>query len=110
MLLLGQLVVLATAVRDRRLGVWLRAWRDALRAMSEGDLRVEVTIDEDPIVAAEGEQVGEMAEVFNATLNSVEIMAPSMGATNRIAEATPAPSAMIIRCSMGRPLSRSLSG
>jgi methyl-accepting chemotaxis protein len=45
--------------------------RDALRAMSEGDLRVEVTIDEDPIVAAEGEQVGEMAEVFNATLNSV---------------------------------------
>jgi GT2 family glycosyltransferase len=32
-LLLGQLIVLATAVRDRRLGVWLRAWRDALRAM-----------------------------------------------------------------------------
>jgi GT2 family glycosyltransferase len=32
-LLLGQLIVLAMAVRDRRLGVWLRAWRDGLRAM-----------------------------------------------------------------------------
>jgi methyl-accepting chemotaxis protein len=45
--------------------------RDALRAMSDGDLRVEVTIDEEPIVAADGEQVGQMAEVFNATLQSV---------------------------------------
>jgi methyl-accepting chemotaxis protein len=45
--------------------------RDALRAMSDGDLRVEVTIDEEPIVAADGEQVGEMAEGFNATLQSV---------------------------------------
>lgn len=32
-LVLGQLVSLAMAVRDRRLGVWWRAWRDALRAM-----------------------------------------------------------------------------
>lgn len=32
-LLLGQLVSLAVAVRDRRLAVWWRAWRDALRAM-----------------------------------------------------------------------------
>jgi GT2 family glycosyltransferase len=32
-LLLGQLVSLAMAVRDRRIDVWLRAWRDALRAM-----------------------------------------------------------------------------
>ena len=45
--------------------------RDALRSMSEGDLRVEVTIDEEPIVAAEGEEAGQMAEVFNATLQSV---------------------------------------
>jgi hypothetical protein len=34
-LLLGQLVSLAMAVRDRRLGVWWRAWRDALRAMPQ---------------------------------------------------------------------------
>jgi methyl-accepting chemotaxis protein len=45
--------------------------RDALRSMSEGDLRVEVTIDEEPIVAAEGEEAGQMAGVFNATLQSV---------------------------------------
>ncbi|HEX3617886.1 MAG TPA: methyl-accepting chemotaxis protein, partial [Solirubrobacteraceae bacterium] len=45
--------------------------RDALRCMSAGDLRVEVAMDEDLIVAADGEQVGQMAEVFNATLNSV---------------------------------------
>ncbi len=32
-LVLGQLVSLAMAIRDRRLAVWLRAWRDALRAM-----------------------------------------------------------------------------
>jgi GT2 family glycosyltransferase len=31
-LLLGQLVFLAMAIRNRRVGVWLRAWRDALRA------------------------------------------------------------------------------
>jgi methyl-accepting chemotaxis protein len=45
--------------------------RDALRSMSDGDLRVEVAMDEDPIVAAEGEEAGQMAEVFNATLQSV---------------------------------------
>jgi methyl-accepting chemotaxis protein len=45
--------------------------RDALRAMSEGDLRVEVTMAEEPIVAAPGEDLGEMAEVFNETLQSV---------------------------------------
>jgi methyl-accepting chemotaxis protein len=45
--------------------------RDALRSMSDGDLRVEVTMDEDPIVAADGEDAGQMAEVFNATLQSV---------------------------------------
>jgi GT2 family glycosyltransferase len=32
-LLLGQLVSLAMAIRDRRLGLWWRAWRDALKAM-----------------------------------------------------------------------------
>jgi GT2 family glycosyltransferase len=32
-LLLGQLVNLAVAIRDRKLGVWLRVWRDALRGM-----------------------------------------------------------------------------
>jgi methyl-accepting chemotaxis protein len=45
--------------------------RDALRRMSEGDLRVEVVMDEDPIAAADGEDAGQMAEVFNATLQSV---------------------------------------
>ncbi|MGH2861596.1 MAG: methyl-accepting chemotaxis protein [Solirubrobacteraceae bacterium] len=45
--------------------------RDALRCMSEGDLRVEVAMDEEPILAVDGEQVGRMAEVFNATLQSV---------------------------------------
>jgi methyl-accepting chemotaxis protein len=45
--------------------------RDALRAMSEGDLRVEVTMSEEPIVAAPGESLGQMAEVFNETLQSV---------------------------------------
>jgi methyl-accepting chemotaxis protein len=45
--------------------------RDALRSMAEGDLRVEVVMDEDPILAADGEDVGQMAEVFNATLQSV---------------------------------------
>lgn len=34
-LLLGQLVSLAVAIRDRRLGVWWRAWRDALRSMPD---------------------------------------------------------------------------
>jgi GT2 family glycosyltransferase len=33
-LLLGQLVNLAVAIRDRKLGIWLRAWRDALRGLS----------------------------------------------------------------------------
>ena len=32
-LLLGQLVSLAIAARDRRIALWLRAWRDALREM-----------------------------------------------------------------------------
>jgi GT2 family glycosyltransferase len=32
-LLLGQLVNLAVAVRDRKLGIWLRVWRDALRGL-----------------------------------------------------------------------------
>ncbi len=32
-LVLGQLVNLAVAVRDRKLGVWLSAWRDALRGL-----------------------------------------------------------------------------
>ncbi len=32
-LVLGQLANLAVAVRDRKLGVWLRVWRDALRAL-----------------------------------------------------------------------------
>ena len=32
-LLLGQLVNLAVAVRDRKLPIWLRVWRDALRGM-----------------------------------------------------------------------------
>jgi hypothetical protein len=32
-LVLGQLVNLAVAVRDRKLGVWLRVWRDALRGL-----------------------------------------------------------------------------
>jgi GT2 family glycosyltransferase len=32
-LLLGQLVNLAVAIRDRKPGVWLRVWRDALRGM-----------------------------------------------------------------------------
>jgi GT2 family glycosyltransferase len=32
-LLLGQLVNLAVAVRDRKLGVWLRVWRDGLRGL-----------------------------------------------------------------------------
>ena len=45
--------------------------RDALRAMSEGDLRVEVTMAEEPIAAAPGESLGRMAEVFNETLQSV---------------------------------------
>ena len=29
----GQLVNLAVALRDRKLGIWLRVWRDALRGM-----------------------------------------------------------------------------
>jgi GT2 family glycosyltransferase len=32
-LLLGQIVNLAVAVRDRKLGIWLRVWRDALRGL-----------------------------------------------------------------------------
>jgi GT2 family glycosyltransferase len=32
-LLLGQAINLAVAVRDRKLHIWLRAWRDALRGM-----------------------------------------------------------------------------
>ena len=32
-LLLGQMVNLAVAVRDRKLGVWWRVWRDALRGL-----------------------------------------------------------------------------
>ncbi len=32
-LVLGQLVNLAVAVRDRKLGIWLRVWRDALRGL-----------------------------------------------------------------------------
>jgi GT2 family glycosyltransferase len=32
-LLLGQLVNLAVAARDRKLNIWVRAWRDALREM-----------------------------------------------------------------------------
>jgi GT2 family glycosyltransferase len=32
-LILGQLVNLAVAVRDRKLGVWLRVWRDGLRGL-----------------------------------------------------------------------------
>lgn len=32
-LLLGQLVNLAVAVHDRKLGIWLRVWRDALRGL-----------------------------------------------------------------------------
>jgi GT2 family glycosyltransferase len=32
-LALGQAVNLAVAVRDRKLGIWLRVWRDALRAL-----------------------------------------------------------------------------
>jgi GT2 family glycosyltransferase len=32
-LLLGQLANLAVAVRDRKLGIWLRVWRDALRGL-----------------------------------------------------------------------------
>jgi hypothetical protein len=32
-LLLGQLVNLAVAVRDRKLAIWLRVWRDALRGL-----------------------------------------------------------------------------
>jgi hypothetical protein len=32
-LLLGQLVNLAVAVKDRKLGIWLRVWRDALRGL-----------------------------------------------------------------------------
>ncbi len=44
---------------------------NALRAMSEGDLRVEVAMSEEPIVAADGESLGQMAEVFNETLQSV---------------------------------------
>jgi GT2 family glycosyltransferase len=34
-LLLQQVLVLGIALRDRRLGVWLRAWRDALRGLPE---------------------------------------------------------------------------
>ena len=45
--------------------------RDALRAMSDGDLRVEVTMSEEPIEAAPGESLGRMAEDFNETLQSV---------------------------------------
>jgi GT2 family glycosyltransferase len=32
-LVLGQLINLAVAVRDRKLGIWLRVWRDALRGL-----------------------------------------------------------------------------
>jgi GT2 family glycosyltransferase len=32
-LLLGQLVNLAVAIRDRKLAIWLRVWRDALRGL-----------------------------------------------------------------------------
>jgi GT2 family glycosyltransferase len=32
-LLLGQLINLAVAVRDRKLNIWLRVWRDALRGL-----------------------------------------------------------------------------
>jgi GT2 family glycosyltransferase len=32
-LLAGQLINLAVAVRDRKLNIWLRAWRDALRGL-----------------------------------------------------------------------------
>jgi hypothetical protein len=32
-LVLGQLMNLAVAVRDRKLGIWLRVWRDALRGL-----------------------------------------------------------------------------
>ena len=32
-LALGQAVNLAVAIRDRKLGIWLRVWRDALRGL-----------------------------------------------------------------------------
>ncbi len=32
-LVLGQLLNLAVAIRDRKLGIWLRVWRDALRGL-----------------------------------------------------------------------------
>ena len=32
-LLLGQLINLAVAIRDRKLAIWLRVWRDALRGL-----------------------------------------------------------------------------
>lgn len=32
-LILGQLINFAVAVRDRKLGIWLRVWRDALRGL-----------------------------------------------------------------------------
>jgi GT2 family glycosyltransferase len=34
-LLLGQLVNLAVAVKDRKLGIWLRVWRDAVRGLPQ---------------------------------------------------------------------------
>jgi methyl-accepting chemotaxis protein len=46
--------------------------KDALNAMNDGDLTTNVTPFTEPIDAATGEQVGELAEVFNAMLQNTQ--------------------------------------
>jgi methyl-accepting chemotaxis protein len=46
--------------------------KDALNAMNDGDLTTTVTPVTEPIDAATGEQVGQLAEVFNAMLQNTQ--------------------------------------
>lgn len=58
-LVLGQLVNLAVALRDRKLAIWLRVWRDALRGLpgalrKRRDVQARRTIDPSALEAVVG--------------------------------------------------------
>jgi GT2 family glycosyltransferase len=63
-LLVGQLVNLAVALRDRKLNIWLRVWRDALRGLPRAlsrrravQARRQVTLAQlDAVVGTDGER------------------------------------------------------
>ena len=51
-----------------RLDECLGGLENGLSAMTDGDMTVAVSTDLDPIRAAQGEQVGHLAELFNSML------------------------------------------